>query len=551
MPNVRIAMLAGAVLGALSAPAVAEPWNQLDFNPVPDPADIVLPMPCDGSIVFLPVTTQETGSADDLLFADQPVWMGWSGARETAFIESEWLDHVAGGLSNGSNRYFLLAKYELTQGQYNAVMKDSCTAPGPDDALAMTGVTWFDAVLFGDRYSRWLLANHPDALPRAISGSAFVRLPTEAEWEFAVRGGLKVSAGERRNERFFSTGKMDDYAWSAGPTSCRGQLQAIGLLDPNPLGFYDVYGNAAEIVLDGFRTNKAGRMSGQLGAMLVKGGSCKSSATDIRSGGRQEVAFYLAELQGQTVRREDIGFRPAISGLAAGDISHAQALSEVWPQLAQIGWVEDSSPTDELRALADETSDLTQRARIDQLSTEVGRSLEREKQFRREALEYIMVSGAVTARRLYGLYSNLQEQWKYTQLQDQWKLGDEYFVDQTESPAAAFEQAKRNAERIREINATNIREFRLAAELYADAFAKASTDYPVDEVVAVGREQAKRMRDRQRDQIGTFVEFFGIQVRDHDRASGWDQWRLILELLATVQQTPVEPPEWFDLVKHE
>jgi formylglycine-generating enzyme len=107
---------------------------------------------------------------------------------------------------------FWLARFQVTNADYGA--------PG-DPSLPVTNVNWFDAVAFCERIGReW-------GLP--------VRLPTEAEWEFAARGGAE--------ERLYPWGdKLPEVMsgrWQEGPCP-------VGLDEPNGFGLYDMCQNVHE-----------------------------------------------------------------------------------------------------------------------------------------------------------------------------------------------------------------------------------------------------------------------------------------------------------------
>ena len=119
-------------------------------------------------------------------------------------------------------RSFYMSRYEVTQEQYKSV-----TGENPSSIigknLPVEHVTWSKAVAFCRRL-----------------GSGF-RLPTEAEWEYACRAGTDT--------RFYYGDDLDyselrEYAWYEGNSG--GKIQAVGQLQPNSFGLYDMHGNVYE-----------------------------------------------------------------------------------------------------------------------------------------------------------------------------------------------------------------------------------------------------------------------------------------------------------------
>lgn len=266
----------------------AEPWAANTWNPKPDDADIILPMPCEGSMAFRRVEIPLSGPLEDM-----PITLGQDGG-EWGFIEHSYPAFIAGSFSEEKKekgRYYLMAKYELTTLQYQALMEGTCPIPSRKLSLPATGMSWFDAVAAADKYNQWLRTNAMDKLPKEDGKPGFLRLPTEVEWEFAARGGLNVNSAEFRDLHY----PMDDiknYEWFSGAQSSNGKVQLIGLLNPNPLGLFDMLGNVSEMMFTPFYLNKLNRLHGQAGGFVARGGNILSGPAEIRSAARKEVNYY-------------------------------------------------------------------------------------------------------------------------------------------------------------------------------------------------------------------------------------------------------------------
>ena len=176
---------------------------------------------------------------------------------------------------------YWLAKYETTQMQWKS-LEGECQPPSMKLRAPKTGVNWLDATNFAHRYTNWLYANHIDTLPTSAGAPGFLRLPAEAEWEFAARGGDAVEPQVFGLAKLPPDHDVSRYAWHAGAESASGRARLTGLLQPNPLGLFDMLGNAEEIVLEPFRLHRIVRFHARPGGYITKGGHYFSAKNSLR-----------------------------------------------------------------------------------------------------------------------------------------------------------------------------------------------------------------------------------------------------------------------------
>jgi formylglycine-generating enzyme required for sulfatase activity/glycerophosphoryl diester phosphodiesterase len=126
---------------------------------------------------------------------------------------------------------FYIGKYEVTQAQWRAVMRtDPDRNDDPDSPVR--NVSFDDCRHFLRRL-------------RDITGNSSLRLPTEAEWEYACR------AGSRGHYSFGDDPQaLADYAWFEGNSA--GAPHTVGGKDPNAWGIHDMHGNVREWCHDPF-----------------------------------------------------------------------------------------------------------------------------------------------------------------------------------------------------------------------------------------------------------------------------------------------------------
>jgi formylglycine-generating enzyme required for sulfatase activity len=171
---------------------------------------------------------------------------------------------------------FAIGRYEVTFGEWDQCVDDGGCKHRPDDRewgrgdRPVINVSWLDAKAF----VTWLSQK---------TGKSY-RLPTEAEWEYAARGGSNTAywwgrdVGSRQaNCRECNTGDVQKTA-------------PVGSYKPNAFGLYDTAGNAAEWIEDCWNDNYRGApnngsawTSGQCRLRVLRGGAFDSQAKYLRS----------------------------------------------------------------------------------------------------------------------------------------------------------------------------------------------------------------------------------------------------------------------------
>lgn len=198
---------------------------------------------------------------------------------------------------------FYIDKYEVTRGEYEDFLMDSGHPRSlpkralpymPTDKHPVVGVSWHDAMA----YATW----------------AGKRLPTEAEWEYAARGG--------HMDMLYPWGNKEPDSELANFNNTKRRPTVVGTYPPNRYDLYDMAGNVLEWCLDpwdaDFYANSrednpfAGKKSRDetihnfqtvVGKRMVRGGSYKGSATAIQVATRHSVDA--------TKQMSNIGFRCA------------------------------------------------------------------------------------------------------------------------------------------------------------------------------------------------------------------------------------------------
>lgn len=177
---------------------------------------------------------------------------------------------------------FALAKYEVTQELYEVVVGINPSRwNGRRNSVEM--VSWSEAGEFCKRVTA-LLQEH-----KLLGDREIIRLPAEAEWEYACRAGTstRYSFGD-------SVEALKDYAWFRG--NSKGEDPPVGRKKPNAWGLYDMHGYVWEWCADGWHPTYEGaptdgsawKTAGDKEHVL-RGGSWADSAESCRSSFRHHA----------------------------------------------------------------------------------------------------------------------------------------------------------------------------------------------------------------------------------------------------------------------
>nr|MBI1229648.1 SUMF1/EgtB/PvdO family nonheme iron enzyme [Cytophagales bacterium] len=191
-------------------------------------------------------------------------WMGFTWEQEDEYKYNEKPVHEV-ALSG-----FYIGKYEVTQAQWRAVMGNNPSYFGNCDNCPVESVSWSDVKKFLRKLNE-------------LTGKNY-RLPTEAEWEYAARGGNKS-----KGYKYSGSNALGTVGWYLDNSGEK--THPVGQKAPNELGIYDMTGNVFEWCQDWYgdyrsrtQTNPSGPSSGSF--HIYRGGSSGSTAKDMRISGR-------------------------------------------------------------------------------------------------------------------------------------------------------------------------------------------------------------------------------------------------------------------------
>ena len=177
---------------------------------------------------------------------------------------------------------YYIGKTEVTQALWQAVMGSNPSYFEGDD-LPVEQVSWDDCQEFIRKLN-------------SLTGQNF-RLPTEAEWEFACRGG-----NNSRGYKYSGSNYIDNVAWYDGNSGDK--THPVATKSPNELGIYDMSGNVWEWCADWYGDYSSGRQTNPKGpyggsGRVNRGGSWYNFARNCRSSIRiDDYPTYRDDLLG-------------------------------------------------------------------------------------------------------------------------------------------------------------------------------------------------------------------------------------------------------------
>ena len=307
-PPMAGATAVGANTPRPSPSLASEPAEKLDGNSPSPPATIPVapqevpkesaaPAPATGPVASLETSKENpsTGPATAPIPAQLPLIPDMVSIPAGTFAMGSDDDPSERPIHRVTIKSFAISKFPITVGEWNAcVAAKGCSyAPAGRDDAPVTNLSWTDA----QQYVEWL---------SKVAQKPF-RLPTEAEWEYAARGGTKSKFwwGDQLQVAMANCKGCSEPYETSHPSK-------VGSFKPNPFGLYDMGGNVHQWVADCWHNNYQGAPSdgsawveNDCSSRVIRSGSWKNDPSYVRSSNRDH---YDA-----TVRYPTHGLRVALS----------------------------------------------------------------------------------------------------------------------------------------------------------------------------------------------------------------------------------------------
>ena len=177
---------------------------------------------------------------------------------------------------------FSIGKYEVTQADWIDLMGTNPSHFKDCRDCPVEQVSWEDAMTFIQKANRRYKENF--------------RLPIEAEWEFAARGGM-----ESQGYRYAGSNHANEVSWWG--SNSKERSHPVGSLKPNELGIYDMSGNIREWCADLKQPYPCDTAGNKFDARVLRGGTWSLDSSNLRVRDRNG--------RGQQLRLPALGFRLA------------------------------------------------------------------------------------------------------------------------------------------------------------------------------------------------------------------------------------------------
>jgi len=208
--------------------------NQLWFDPTAATGTRLyraVEFPPPTNLVFIPPGTFRMGSPTNEVDREPLFPLGVEGPQTAVTI------------SQG----FWMGQYEVTQGEYLAVMGINPSGFRGNPSLPVETVSWYNATNYCGK-----LTQRERGAGRIATNSVY-RLPTEAEWEYACRAWTSTRYSHGDDPDY---SELTKYAWY--DQDSQASTHPVGQKLPNPWGLYDMHGNVAEWCQDRYGAHPGG-----------------------------------------------------------------------------------------------------------------------------------------------------------------------------------------------------------------------------------------------------------------------------------------------------
>jgi formylglycine-generating enzyme required for sulfatase activity len=225
------------------------------------------------------LTALEAEFTKPITFPDEPDMVLIEGG---SFKMSHPSDSAARPARDVTLSSFYIGRYPITQAQWRAVM-GSYPSEFEGDNLPVESINWHEALEFTFRLSK-------------LTGKKY-RLPTDAEWEYASKGGEFYE--------FPGSPHLDEVGWFKANSN--GRTQPVGMKKPNKFGLYDMSGNVWNWCSDWHGTYSNDAVTNPIGAVtgtyrIIRGGGYTDARVD-------ECRVLFRGSWTPTNRQGNVGFR--------------------------------------------------------------------------------------------------------------------------------------------------------------------------------------------------------------------------------------------------